>query len=315
MQQEFVRSIRGLENAAMTRAGYAIEYDYFDPRDLTSTLETKALPNLWFAGQINGTTGYEEAGAQGLLAGINAAARAIDGEAWRPQRHEAYIGVLVDDLITRGTLEPYRMFTSRAEYRLLLREDNADERLTPVGKQLGTIDEHRWRVFATKREAIAKEQNRLTTITVHPKDLDEQQNSAIGGELNREYKATDLLKRPEANFAWLQSIAKVGFRMKSADETVELSEQIDNQIEIRARYAGYLKRQQAEIDKQSSHAATNLPPTIDYDQVLGLSNEVRQKLNDVRPDTVGQAARIPGMTPAAVSLLLVHLKKSQLKSA
>lgn len=315
VQIEFVRSVRGLENAHMTRAGYAIEYDYFDPRDLTNTLETKALPNLWFAGQINGTTGYEEAGAQGILAGINAAARALDREAWSPARDEAYIGVLVDDLITRGTLEPYRMFTSRAEYRLLLREDNADERLTPVGRKLGIVDDHRWQTFELKRAQIQREQARLGKLTVQPEHLNAAQADAIGGGLSREHKALDLLRRPEASVAWLTSIQSVGKRKRAVEESPELSEQIDMQIEIQARYAGYLQRQLAEIDKQREHAATELPARIDYEQVLGLSNEVRQKLTEVRPATLGQAARIPGMTPAAVSLLLVHLKKQHLKSA
>jgi tRNA uridine 5-carboxymethylaminomethyl modification enzyme len=315
VQLEFVRSVVGLENAHMTRAGYAIEYDYFDPRDLSNTLETKALTNLWFAGQINGTTGYEEAGAQGILAGINAAGRALDRDAWSPARDEAYIGVLVDDLVTRGTLEPYRMFTSRAEYRLLLREDNADERLTPVGQQLGVVDDTRWTSYQRKREAIATEQSRLAGITVQPRDLSAQQVDAIGGALSREHKALDLLRRPEASFDWLEQIATVGERPRHADETPEQTEQINKQIEIQARYAGYLKRQLDEIEKHRSHSATELPDLIDYDQVLGLSNEVRQKLHDIRPTTLGQAARIPGMTPAAVSLLLVHLKKSRLKSA
>ena len=318
VQIEFVRSVKGLENAHMTRAGYAIEYDYFDPRDLRATLETKALPNLWFAGQINGTTGYEEAGAQGILAGINAAARALGRDAWCPARDEAYIGVLVDDLITRGTLEPYRMFTSRAEYRLLLREDNADERLTPVGRKLGIVDDARWSVYEAKREAIDAERSRLAKITVQPGDVTAAQAEAIGGTLSREHKAIDLLRRPEVDYAWLQQLASVGPRLPVGDEanrSPELGEQIDSQIEIQARYAGYLKRQEAEIAKHRSQSATEMPEAIDYDQVLGLSNEVRQKLGDIRPATLGQAARIPGMTPAAVSLLLVHLKKHQLKSA
>jgi tRNA uridine 5-carboxymethylaminomethyl modification enzyme len=315
VQLDFVRSIRGLENAHLTRAGYAIEYDYFDPRDLRNTLETKALGNLWFAGQINGTTGYEEAGAQGILAGINAAARALDREGWSPPRDEAYIGVLVDDLVTRGTSEPYRMFTSRAEYRLLLREDNADQRLTPVGRRLGVVDDERWSVFEAKRAAIEAEEARLARITVQPEDLSAGQAAAIGGPLSREHKAADLLRRPEADYAWLQSIAKVGARPAPAGETRELGEQVGLQIEVKARYAGYLKRQEAEIAKHRSHSATGLPADIDYDQVLGLSNEVRQKLAEIRPATLGQAARIPGMTPAAVSLLLVHLKKQNLKRA
>jgi tRNA uridine 5-carboxymethylaminomethyl modification enzyme len=315
VQQDFVRSIKGLENAHMTRAGYAIEYDYFDPRDLTNTLETKTLKNLWFAGQINGTTGYEEAGAQGILAGINAANRAFDRDAWSPARDEAYIGVLVDDLITSGTLEPYRMFTSRAEYRLLLREDNADQRLTPVGRELGTVDDERWASYEIKRDAIVKEQTRLARITVQPHDLTVTQAQVVGGGLSRENKAADLLRRPEVNYDWLQQISSVGGRDRDAAETPELGEQINGQLEIQARYSGYLERQEAEIAKHRSHAETDLPEAIDYDRVLGLSNEVRQKLGEIRPATLGQASRIPGMTPAAVSLLLVHLKKSRLKSA
>ncbi|MEC9375405.1 MAG: tRNA uridine-5-carboxymethylaminomethyl(34) synthesis enzyme MnmG [Pseudomonadota bacterium] len=314
-QIKFVRSIRGLENAHITRAGYAIEYDYFDPRGLTKTLENKSLGNLWFAGQINGTTGYEEAAAQGLLAGVNAAARSLDKEGWEPKRDEAYIGVLVDDLITRGTLEPYRMFTSRAEYRLLLREDNADERLTPIGFKFGLIDEARWAHFQIKREAIRGEQNRLSNITVQPSDLTSEQTKILGRPLSRNFKAIDLLRRPEASFEWLQSINKVGKRAHHRSETQQLTEQIDSQIQIQARYSGYLKRQFEEIQKQRSHMETKLPEIIDYQQVLGLSNEARQKLSDIRPRTLGQAARIPGMTPAVVSLLLVHLKKTRLKSA
>jgi tRNA uridine 5-carboxymethylaminomethyl modification enzyme len=221
----------------------------------------------------------------------------------------------VDDLVTRGTLEPYRMFTSRAEYRLLLREDNADERLTPIGQKLGVVDDTRWTSYQMKRDAIEKEQSRLALITVQPHDLSAAQAEAIGGGLSREHKAIDLLRRPEASFDWLEQIETVGERPRGGAETPELSEQINTQIEIQARYAGYLKRQLDEIKKQRSHSATALPDVIDYDQVLGLSNEVRQKLSDIRPSTLGQAARIPGMTPAAVSLLLVHLKKSRLKSA
>lgn len=315
VQRDFVHSMRGLENARITRPGYAIEYDYFDPRDLRNTLETKAIRNLWFAGQINGTTGYEEAGAQGILAGINAARRSQGQEGWCPGRDEAYIGVLVDDLITRGTLEPYRMFTSRAEYRLLLREDNADERLTPCGRDLGVVGEKRWRFFNAKRERIALEQQRLAGITVHPKHLSAEQIEILGGALSREYKALDLLRRPEVSHALLENIEIVGLRPRPADESPELGEQIDTQIEIQARYEGYLQRQEQEIERTRKQSETTLPEDLDYDQVLGLSNEVRQKLVEIRPTTVGQAARIPGMTPAAVSLLLVHLKKSRLKSA
>jgi tRNA uridine 5-carboxymethylaminomethyl modification enzyme len=315
VQQDLVHSMRGLENARITRPGYAIEYDYFDPRDLRNTLELKALPNLWFAGQINGTTGYEEAGAQGILAGINAGRRALGLDGWCPARDEAYIGVLVDDLVTRGTLEPYRMFTSRAEYRLLLREDNADERLTAIGRELGVVGAHRWQIFSTKRERIAAEQQRLAAITVHPHHLSAEHISRLGGELSRDHKALELLRRPECSHALLESIEAVGFRPRSHEESTELSEQIAGQIEILARYAGYLQRQEQEVERNRRQEHAPLPDWINYDQVRGLSNEVRQKLNDVRPETVAQASRIPGMTPAAISLLLLHLKKIRLKSA
>ncbi len=315
VQQAFVHSMRGLENARITRPGYAIEYDYFDPRDLRNTLETKAIKNLWFAGQINGTTGYEEAGAQGILAGINAGRRAFGKEGWCPARDEAYIGVLVDDLVTRGTLEPYRMFTSRAEYRLLLREDNADERLTEIGRDLGIVGDKRWQIFSTKRECIALEQQRLAAITVQPAHLSPEQIETLGGALSREQKALELLRRPEVSHALLEGIETVGMRPRPVDETIEQGEQIDAQIEILARYEGYLKRQELEIDRSRKQSKATLPEQLDYAHVLGLSNEVRQKLSEIRPATVGQASRIPGMTPAAISLLLVHLKKSRLKSA
>ena len=315
VQEDFVHSIRGMENARITRPGYAIEYDYFDPRGLFNTLETKAIKNLWFAGQINGTTGYEEAGAQGILAGINAGRRAQGQGGWCPARSEAYIGVLVDDLVTRGTLEPYRMFTSRAEYRLLLREDNADERLTPVGRELGVVGDRRWQMYTAKREAIADEQQRLGGITVHPHDLDAGHVEAIGRNLAREHKAIELLKQPEFSHDLLTSIAAVGTRSTLHDEHAELGEQIIGQIEIAARYSGYLARQEDEVERNRSNEKTVLPADMDYEQVIGLSNEVRQKLIEIRPGTLGQASRIPGMTPAAVSLLLVHLKKQRLKSA
>jgi tRNA uridine 5-carboxymethylaminomethyl modification enzyme len=315
VQEAFVHSMRGLENARITRPGYAIEYDYFDPRDLWTTLETKAIKGLWFAGQINGTTGYEEAGAQGILAGINAGRRALGKEGWCPGREEAYIGVLVDDLVTRGTSEPYRMFTSRAEYRLLLREDNADARLTRAGRELGVVGDHRWQAFEVKQERITAEQQRLANITVHPADLSAEQVEAIGGALSREHKAGELLKRPEVTHAWLEQIGRVGPRPRPDDESTELGEQINAQIEIQARYEGYLRRQEQEIERSRSSASIVLPEHFDYDRVRGLSNEVRQKLLDIRPGTLGQASRIPGITPAAVSLLLVHLKKGRLKSA
>ncbi len=315
IQQEFLKTIPGFESAHINRPGYAIEYDFFDPRDLRPTLETRFIAGLYFAGQINGTTGYEEAGAQGLLAGINAALAHQDRPGWTPERHEAYIGVLVDDLITRGTTEPYRMFTSRAEYRLLLREDNADLRLTETGRELGLVDDHRWQVFSAKREAIEKETARLAGISVRPEDLNDAQRSAIGGPMRQAQKAAELLKRPGLGYARLTGIRTVGSRGSHPAEYPELTEQIDGQIEIQARYEGYLGRQQQEIDRARRHSETSLPLGLNYETVRGLSHEVRQKLTEINPATVGQASRISGMTPAAVSLLLVHIKKRHLKSA
>jgi tRNA uridine 5-carboxymethylaminomethyl modification enzyme len=314
-QIEFIATIPGFEAAEITRPGYAIEYDYFDPRDLRPTLETQLIDGLFFAGQINGTTGYEEAGAQGLLAGINAALAAKEKSAWYPQRHEAYIGVLVDDLITRGTQEPYRMFTSRAEYRLILREDNADLRLTEQGRELGIVDDERWKFFATKRERIEHETERLSRILVRPEDLTEAQQVTLGGPLKRDYKAIEVLKRPELNYDVLTSIVTVGKREIDPAESAEMSEQIENQVETEVRYSGYVLRQQQEIDRARNNEQTALPDDIDYGNVRGLSNEVCQKLDATRPATLGQATRIPGMTPAAIALLLVHIKKRQLKSA
>ena len=312
VQERFVRTIVGCENARITQPGYAIEYDYFDPRDLRPTLETRHISGLFFAGQINGTTGYEEAGAQGLLAGLNAARHARGEKSWFPRRDEAYLGVLVDDLITRGVSEPYRMFTSRAEYRLTLREDNADERLTPVGRELGIVDERRWSCFEQKREAIAKERSRLESILVRPTDLDARDEALLGKALQRECKAADLLRRPEVGYAEVAALSVVGGLDRSDLATEEQAEQVALAVEVRARYAGYIDRQEREIAKHARQEKLRLPEDIDYALVDGLSHEARQRLELARPTTVGQASRLEGMTPSAVSLLLIHLKKRQL---
>jgi tRNA uridine 5-carboxymethylaminomethyl modification enzyme len=312
VQYEFVRTIRGFENAHLTRPGYAIEYDFFDPRDLKPSLETQPLDGLFFAGQINGTTGYEEAAAQGLVAGINATLKCKGREAWLPKRSEAYIGVLIDDLVTRGTREPYRMFTSRAEHRLLLREDNADLRLTPLGRQLGLIDDERWRLFEEKRRLSDLELQRLNTVRIKPTDVSsEWTDRVLGGPLSRDYSAFELLLRPEVNY---DDVLELTGAPDWSEIDDRLPAQVRAQIEVRAKYAGYIERQQDEIDRQQRNEDTRLPEDLDYLQVPGLSNEVRQKLAEARPATVGQASRTPGVTPAAISILLVHLKKRTLKA-
>ncbi len=304
VQLELVRSIRGFERAHITRAGYAIEYDFFDPRGLKASLETKAVAGLFFAGQINGTTGYEEAAAQGLLAGLNAARFVQQRDAWSPRRDEAYLGVLVDDLITHGTNEPYRMFTSRAEYRLQLREDNADLRLTPIGRTLGLVDDARWSRFDAKREAIAQEETRLRAAWASPNNaLGRELEATLGVALTREANALDLMKRPELDYAKLMQLPALAPGVDDA--------KVAEQVEIGVKYAGYLDRQRDEIARQQRHETTAIPADFDYAGVRGLSAEVQQKLARVRPETIGQAQRIPGMTPAAISLLLVHLARSR----
>jgi tRNA uridine 5-carboxymethylaminomethyl modification enzyme len=310
VQWDLVRSIRGLESAVIVRPGYAIEYDFFDPRHLRHSLETKAIGGLYFAGQINGTTGYEEAAAQGMLAGINAGLAAQGKEPWLPKRSESYIGVLVDDLITRGVQEPYRMFTSRAEYRLSLREDNADMRLTAIGRDLGLVNDYRWEVFCRKQEAVSRETSRLKDIWVGPKhELAPLVADLLDQELSHECNLTELLRRPGVTYEAITALGNGVWAPEALDDDLGLASQISDQVEISVKYQGYIERQAVEIARQEHNETFPLPESLDYSQVLGLSKEVQQKLNLHKPETLGQAGRISGVTPAALSLLLVHLKK------
>ena len=310
VQWDLVRSIRGMEAAVIVRPGYGIEYDFFDPRQLRHSLETRAIAGLYFAGQINGTTGYEEAAAQGMLAGINAGLAAQGKEPWLPKRSEAYIGVLVDDLITRGVQEPYRMFTSRAEYRLSLREDNADMRLTTIGRDLGLVDDHRWNIFCRKQEAVSRETSRLQDIWIGPKHESAKAVSGLlGQDLSHECSLADILRRPGVTYQAITGLSDGMWSPGALDEDSGIASQIADQVEISVKYQGYIDRQAVEIARQEHNESFPLPEILDYSQVVGLSKEVQQKLNLHKPETLGQAGRISGVTPAALSLLLVHLKK------
>jgi tRNA uridine 5-carboxymethylaminomethyl modification enzyme len=328
IQYELVRSMRGLENAHILRPGYAIEYDYFDPRELKSSFETRGIGGLFFAGQINGTTGYEEAAAQGLFAGINAALQIRGEEPWLPRRDEAYLGVLVDDLITKGVTEPYRMFTSRAEFRLQLREDNADMRLTAIGRQMGLVDDARWDAFCRKRDAVSRETERLKSTWVNPRSLPgAEAERVLGTTIEREYNLFDLLRRPDVSYQSLMSIdgGRYAQAAVSTDQTApvvlpvsretlgELYQPVVEQVEIAAKYSGYIDRQRDEVERAAFYEGLKLPVDLDYLQVAALSIEARQKLQKHRPETLGQASRISGITPASISLLLIHLKKGGFK--
>jgi len=321
IQYELVRSMAGLENAHILRPGYAIEYDYFDPTGLKSNFETRVIGGLFFAGQINGTTGYEEAAAQGLFAGVNAALQAgaktnWQSDTWVPARDQAYLGVLVDDLITKGVTEPYRMFTSRAEYRLQLREDNADMRLTEVGRQLGLVDDARWAAFSRKRDAVSRETERLRSIWVSPKNLDAAEaERVLGKAIDHEYSLAELLRRPDVSYAGLMSLDSGRYAVAdlAADATATEVAIVAEQVEIAAKYSGYIDRQRGEIERAAHYENLKLPADLDYMQVTALSIEARQKLARHRPETLGLASRISGITPASISLLMVHLKKGGLR--